>query len=133
MWVRKIPAEIAKERNTLWGRLSSLMQAAFLGFCLGAAVMSGGRYGPRQPSTSTGLLVAVVVGLLAIIAAHLLQLRFGKPLFSKHLWLETSHPFMYMGCQICDTCHRVRSYDRQEACECSGKFEDLDDWKLVDD
>jgi len=42
MWVRKSPKEIAKERNTPWRRLSSLMLAGFFGFGLGIAVISGG-------------------------------------------------------------------------------------------
>jgi hypothetical protein len=134
MWVRKTPEEIAKERNTLWRRWSSLILAFFLGFGLSIAGMSDGRYGPHQPITSTGILVAVAVGLLAIIAAYLLQLRFGKPLFSHQCGQPyVSYSYKSMDCQICDTCQQVRPYDRQQACTCGGKLEDFDLWKWVDE
>ncbi len=136
MWVRKTPEEIAKERNTLWRRLSSLMMAAFLGFGLSIALMSGGRYGPHHPITSAGFLLAVAVGLIAMVAAYLAQLRFGKPLFSRYCGQPSGgrySPPGYEGSQICDTCHRVRPYDPQQVCDCGGKFEDLDDWKWVED
>jgi hypothetical protein len=133
MWVRKTPTEIIMERHeprhrlfSAWRRLSNLMPAGLLGFCLGIAVSGegGGRYGPGKPITSTGVLVGATFGLLAMIAARLRQRRFRKPLFFRP-WQGRS--------QICGTCHQLRPYDRHPDCDCGGKFEDSDDWKWVED
>ncbi len=34
---------------------------------------------------------------------------------------------------ICTKCHRVKTPDAEHACDCGGDFEDMRDWKWVDD
>ena len=143
MWVRKTAGEILKERSTLWKRLPSLMLAGFFGFCVGISATcgggGGGRYGgPYQPGKFTwpGVLIAVVLGGLAMLYAHVVQMRFREKMFAnrcRSLFRGGILPPKNLGVQICNTCHQTKLYDRQSDCDCGGKFENIDDWKLVDD
>lgn len=133
MWVRKSAEEIEREQNYWWRRWGSLMLAGLVGFAMSLQVMCGSRrFGPPTRLSLGGLGIAIGVGLLAMVAAHLLRVRWGKPLFTHQCGMSSSR-WGSSDWQICSKCQQLRMYERDPSCGCGGQFEDLNNWKWVED
>ena len=129
MWIRKSSEEITKERRA--SRLSLKRPALwFVGlFVIGIVEAFRGPYRNTQrwqtPTWSETLIVSTIFASMGAVVRYMLQL----------LTLRNEDPLRLNGSKvmICNSCYQTKHVDGKDTCECSGKFEDFDTWKWVDE
>ena len=125
MWVRKSSEKTAREHRRLWLSIRGpvawfvVVYVAEVAF----AIQGPYRHVDHWPSTLSQILSGA-----ALIAA-----TFAVVLYVLQLVLRSGDP-LRLGSKLvmCDTCHRVKHFDRKDTCECGGKFEEFDNWTWID-
>jgi hypothetical protein len=128
MWIRKSAEQLAKERGRWW--LSFRGPAFLLLFGFGMCLLWV--YGPGKYPTHTKTLppwpqvlcFAVFGGTFAAIGGYVLQIFLRRKIRPWDMGKKVV---------MCDSCHRVKNLDRENQCECGGTFDNLDNWRWVDD
>jgi len=122
MWKRKTEEDFIKEKEgKLFGlSKSDFLLSFFISFSLAIYLYV------HDPNISRLIVYFVIIFILCCIGVRL----FDDPVGILNIFTagSTLAPSV-----ICNVCHSIVSRSKKEKCECSGKYEPLDDWKWIED